>query len=133
MRMTKLIVSILLLFSPLNEIFSADKINSDYEKYVFTEFSELPPLTGNLKQPGLAGAFSGLIGEEIIIAGGANFPGKPPWEGGEKTYWNDIYVCSTDTGNKDWKVYPGSFPRKQVKGLSICFFMPPPVLLLVFV
>lgn len=119
MRMAKLIVSILLLFSPLKEIFSADKTNSGYEEYVFTEFSELPPLTGKISQPGIAGAYSGIIGKEIIIAGGANFPGKPPWEGGEKTYWNDIYVCSTNASNKEWKVYPGRFPRKLAYGFSV--------------
>ena len=119
MRMAKLIVSMLFLFSPLKEIISADKINSDYEKYVFTEFSELIPLAGNLKQPGLAGTFSGLIGEEIIITGGTNFPGKLPWEGGEKIFWDDIYVCSTDTSNKEWKVYPGSFSRNLAYGFSV--------------
>ena len=119
MRMTKLLLGIIILFSHVKSVYSNDKEHSGYEKYVFTEFSELPPLKDHLKNPGLAGPFSGIIGEEIIIAGGANFPDKAPWEGGEKIYWNDIYVCSTDTSNKEWKIIPGMFPEKLAYGFSV--------------
>jgi len=31
--------------------------------------------------------------EAILAAGGANFPGKPPWEGGAKVFHRDIFLC----------------------------------------
>ena len=31
--------------------------------------------------------------EAILAAGGANFPGKPPWEGGTKVFHRDIFLC----------------------------------------
>lgn len=44
------------------------------------------------QQPGLAGVYAGITEDLLIVAGGANFPGNPPWEGGEKVYWDQIYV-----------------------------------------
>ncbi len=41
-------------------------------------------------QDGLAGLFSGVVSDgdarHLLVAGGANFPGKKPWEGGAKKY-----------------------------------------------
>lgn len=47
-------------------------------------------------QPGLAGAYSGMSDGVMIVAGGANFPYDVPWEGGEKVYWDQIYVLKAD-------------------------------------
>ncbi len=56
------------------------------------------------KQPGLAGVFSGFINNELVIAGGANFPDSMPWQGGKKVYWNDIYVLGQIKKEKyKWK------------------------------
>ena len=51
---------------------------------------ELPPLEGQAIQLGLAGAFSGIHNDALIIAGGANFP-RPVWES-NKVWHDDIYV-----------------------------------------
>jgi N-acetylneuraminic acid mutarotase len=51
---------------------------------------ELPPLEGQAMQLGLAGAFSGIHNDALIIAGGANFP-RPVWET-NKVWHDDIYV-----------------------------------------
>ncbi|MBE0668550.1 MAG: hypothetical protein IH593_12895, partial [Bacteroidales bacterium] len=89
------------------------------ERYVFEKFGELPPLKDGEIQPGVAGAFSGIIDQYLIIAGGANFPEKRPWEGGIKRFHPDIYVCSTDRNNKDWKIFPGAFTRELAYGVSV--------------
>ncbi|MDR2439350.1 MAG: sodium/solute symporter [Planctomycetaceae bacterium] len=41
---------------------------------------------------GVAGVLAGIDGEAMIIAGGSNFPDKPPWDGGTKTYYSDIRI-----------------------------------------
>ena len=47
---------------------------------------------------GTAGAYIGKLGNDIIIAGGSDFPDKKPWEGGIKEYSSDIYILSLRNG-----------------------------------
>lgn len=66
-------------------------------------YTQLPnqPTLGH--QPGVAGAFTGIIGDNLIVAGGANFPFGMSWAGGKKIFWKDIYVLSlTDQNNPRW-------------------------------
>jgi sialidase-1 len=58
----------------------------------WSELPQLPPAPGQEKQAGLAGPFAGPHNGVLIVAGGANFPDKPPWDGGAKVWWDDIYV-----------------------------------------
>lgn len=44
---------------------------------------------------GFASPFAGILSGELAIAGGANFPGKLPWEGGQKVWHNRIYALSS--------------------------------------
>ena len=57
----------------------------------------LPRLPGTI---GVAGPFVGVDNGALIVAGGANFPYGPPWEGGEKVWHKDIYVL--EQGAKRW-------------------------------
>lgn len=83
-------------------------------------FSELPMISGNEKQPGVAGAFSGVIESHLIIAGGANFPDGLPWEGGARTYWRDVYILPLDgSKEKEWIVLPDALPKSLGYGVSI--------------
>lgn len=38
--------------------------------------------------------------EAILAAGGANFPGRPPWEGGAKVFHRDIFLCRRDASGR---------------------------------
>lgn len=58
----------------------------------WSEWPSLPPAPGQTSSLGLAGAFAGVHEGVLIIAGGANFPGGPAWEGGEKAFHDDIYL-----------------------------------------
>ena len=40
----------------------------------------LPGCTGMLKNVGLAGAYSGIVEDKLLVLGGANFPDKYPWD-----------------------------------------------------
>jgi N-acetylneuraminate epimerase len=50
---------------------------------------------------GVAAPFAGVSGGALLVAGGANFPGKMPWEGGTKV-WHDI-VWLLDQPNGTWR------------------------------
>ncbi|HLU88819.1 MAG TPA: hypothetical protein VKZ51_03230, partial [Cyclobacteriaceae bacterium] len=39
---------------------------------------------------GFAGMYAGVSNGVLIGAGGANFPDKKPWEGGEKVWYDHI-------------------------------------------
>ena len=62
----------------------------------------VPPADGQLKSPGFAGAINGVSNNVFIIAGGANFPNKLPWEGGKKYYSNEIHVLQKEGNNFVW-------------------------------
>ncbi len=63
-----------------NRVFSAQKIG------------ELPVPVLSEKNEGVAGAFSGITHNKLMIAGGTNFPDKKPWEGGTKIFYDKIYL-----------------------------------------
>jgi N-acetylneuraminic acid mutarotase len=63
-------------------------------------WATLAPLPDPL---GVAGPFAGVAaatndaadGGVLVVAGGANFPDRPPWDGGTKTWQAAVYVLST--------------------------------------
>ncbi|MFC5410367.1 hypothetical protein ACFPMF_13660 [Larkinella bovis] len=57
----------------------------------------LPPLTEQ-KALGVAGPVSGFSGNQLLIAGGANFPERLPWEGGAKKYHDAVYLFDPASG-----------------------------------
>ena len=63
-------------------------------------FPDLPPSDRQKTQLGLAGAFSGASHGVIIVAGGANFPNGMPWDGGNKEWYDEVYVFN----NGKWHV-----------------------------
>lgn len=62
------------------------------------KWSVLPPLSGT---PGLGGPFAGVHRDTLIVAGGANFPDAPPWEGGAKAWTARILFL--EAGARDWR------------------------------
>jgi len=71
----------------------------------------LPPLPGI----GLAGAFVGVCGNALVVAGGANFPDKPPWDGGVKRWHADIWMLDDPAGQ--W-VRAGELPAPRAYGAT---------------
>src|SRR5690606_29353744 len=59
----------------------------------------LPPNGDGSNHIGIAGPITGIIGDKLLIAGGANFPDKMPWDGGTKHYATQAYLYQiTDNG-----------------------------------
>ena len=77
------------------------------------EFSQLPPLPD---REGVAGAFAGVSGGCLIVAGGANFPDKKPWEHGKKVWYDTVYVLDTVDGV--WRI-AGKLPIPLGYGVSV--------------
>ena len=66
---------------------------------------------------GLAGPFAGKIGGSLVVAGGANFPEAPPWEGGKKVWHDRIFVYSTEQNS--WMVSEMRLPQPLAYGVSL--------------
>lgn len=76
-------------------------------------WQSLAPLPDAL---GLAGAFAGVSGGELLVAGGANFPRGLPWEGGTKIWHDTVYQLGSPQGQ--WRV-AGKLPRPLGYGISV--------------
>ena len=61
---------------------------------------------------GLAGAVIGVHQNILIVAGGSDFPGKKPWEGGKKAYYKQIYTLTLNGGEAQgqWKMQDARLP-----------------------
>lgn len=66
---------------------------------------------------GFAGAFSGISGGHLLVAGGSNFPENTrPWSGGTK-YWSDR-IFALEKGAAQWKEI-GRLPKPMGYGVSL--------------
>lgn len=65
---------------------------------------------------GFASMFAGVHNDTLIVAGGANFPDKKPWEGGTKVWYDTVYALQKPNG--EWKVI-GKLPMPLGYGVSI--------------
>lgn len=75
-------------------------------------WKQLAPLPD---KEGFAGPFAGVSHGALLVAGGANFPGKKPWEGGAKVWYDTVFVL--DRAGGEWKV-AGRLPRPLGYGVS---------------
>lgn len=74
------------------------------------------PLPNLPDREGFAGAFAGVASGSLVFAGGANFPGKPPWEGGKKVWYTEVYALDRPAGQ--WR-RSGSLPGPRGYGVSV--------------
>lgn len=103
-RLIVLIMCVLLSASPLRAA-DADPV---------FDWQAMPPLPD---AHGFAGAFAGVSNEALIVAGGANFPDAPPWLGGTKTWYDDIYVLEQPDGQ--WRKLDTKLPTPRGYGVSV--------------
>ena len=80
------------------EVFS-QKTRIDSVKW--EKIATLPNADGS-PSLGYAGAINGVHEDALIVAGGANFPEKMPWEGGKKYYSSDINILQKKDGKYTW-------------------------------
>lgn len=77
------------------------------------KWSKLPDLPD---VEGFAGSYAGVAGDALVVAGGANFPEKPMWEGGSKQWTDRIFVLPSP--NADW-VEAVRLPKPMGYGASV--------------
>lgn len=77
------------------------------------EWDRLPPLPD---ANGFAGSFAGVTGRGLVVAGGANFPAKKPWDGGTKVWSDGVYLLDRPAGK--WTI-AGRLPRTLAYGVSV--------------
>ncbi len=92
--------------------------NNDYLQ--FLSLPDLPPNSVYDIQPGLAGPYTGVDNDVLIVAGGANFPDELPWNGGTKVYHNEIFVLQK-TGKEEysWRLMNGKIPFASAYGGAV--------------
>ncbi len=61
-------------------------------KIAWDTLAELPVASGEEEQRGLAGPLAGVHQNQLVVAGGSNFNGRMPWQGGEKLYHDAIFL-----------------------------------------
>lgn len=64
---------------------------------------------------GVAGAFAGMAGGQLLVAGGTNFPEIKPWDGGKKIWHDTVYALANPNGK--WREV-GKLPRALGYGVS---------------
>ena len=79
----------------------------------------IPPSEDGKGQPGLAGAYAGIHNDCLIIAGGANFPGGPPWAGGKKIYHQSIYALERVDEGYIWHSQSIKLPTPLAYGTTV--------------
>ena len=68
---------------------------------------------------GTAGAFVGVLGNTVVVAGGSDFPDLKPWEGGTKVWSDKIYLLRRDGGEYRCEALEGtSLPFPVGNGCS---------------
>ncbi len=76
-------------------------------------WSALPPIPD---QEGFAFPFAGVVDGKLLVAGGANFPDKRPWEGGVKVWYDQVFVLNRPDG--EWRL-AGKLPQPLGYGVSL--------------
>ncbi len=110
-------LALILLFamSPSNTLTKS----TSQRHFVWDTEIKLPIIDNSIgkENKGLAGVFSGIIEDNLILLGGANFPDKLPWEGGMKKWWTTFY--SYNLIDKTWEVIPDFLSHPMAYGVSI--------------
>jgi len=73
-------------------------------------------ITGDLEK-GVSATYAATVNNKLIVAGGANFPGKLGFEGGSKAYYDVILALDTIENNK-WQIV-GKLPNPSAYGVSV--------------
>jgi SSS family transporter len=109
---SKLAFSFFLVFSLCMQMASGQQMNV----LNWEGLPELPAVSGQPDNYGVAGAFSGIHNGALIVAGGANFP-EPRWES-DKEWHSEIWVLPLGEENNDW-MNAGNLEHPVAYGSSV--------------
>ena len=83
-------------------LFVTKGVGQEIPKLGIAELPNLPAQEQGKTSLGFAGMIGGFQNDAVIAAGGANFPGALPWEGGKKVYSDKIYVLNNGQWQFRW-------------------------------
>jgi len=109
-------ISILLGLLCLNLLGNRIKKDS-YEQFVLSRYCEVRASNNEVKQSSLAGTFSGIINDKLVIAGGANVINDTPGGIPEMKFWSDVYIISPENP-EDQIIIKNSLPQNIAYGAS---------------
>lgn len=99
----------------LTAIASADETTKEAARPLLN-WQALPPLPDEV---GFAGMYAGTSHGALIVAGGANFPDKPFWDGGKKAWHDTIWVLEDPAG--PWRRAERTLPRPMGYGAAVTY------------
>ncbi len=67
---------------------------------------------------GVSACYAGILDDQLIMAGGCNFPGLPPRLGGVKKYYEGIYAAARGEDTLIWRRI-GDLPFPAAYGVSV--------------
>lgn len=73
---------------------------------------------------GYSGSLAGVTGGALLVAGGTNFPDRPPWNNGTKTWYDRIFLLASPQDH--WQFLDTRLPRPI--GYGVCLTAPDGVL-----
>lgn len=65
---------------------------------------------------GVAAPFAGVYKDQLLVAGGANFPEQMPWDGGKKVWYDHVWTLQGSEAS--WQ-RAGQLPRPLAYGVSV--------------
>lgn len=98
------------LFAAIMVALAVNFAGSTLDRWQWRQLAPLPAAQG------FAGGFAGASGGVLLFAGGTNFPDRPPWEGGTKTWHGGMFVLEAADGT--W-VGAGDLARPLAYGASV--------------
>lgn len=110
-------LALMLALSLPASVLRGDEGSAPRETVRALDWSYLPPLP-----VAVAGPFVGTSEGALLVAGGANFPDAPPWDGGIKVWYDRVFVLrSTKAGTSAkarWE-QAGKLPGPRGYGVSL--------------
>lgn len=58
----------------------------------WSRFNAIAAPESSALSKGIAGPLTGVLKDKLFIAGGTNFAGPMPWQGGKKSYYSDVFL-----------------------------------------
>lgn len=94
-------------------ILSAPLYSQQSPRLVWDALPNLPD------QLGVAGAYIGENNGALIVAGGTNFAGGPPWDGGVKSWRDEIYILLDGGAEPYWHPETFTLPKPMASGVAV--------------
>ena len=72
-------------------------------------------------EKGVSAPFAGVIRNQLIVAGGCNFPDKPVAEGGKKRFYKGIYRAELSESTSLKWIKIGEMPEEAAYGVPVTY------------